>query len=254
MVSAVFHSPREAAAEASAETIAKTRAASPGATTTKPVAATATAAPRPPREPIDWREWWMHLLPPVVGMALLIGLWALLTIKSTTFGQIQQIESGGRQLLNALDIFFRGDAGRWFSGQAQYTLARAENNTGGIQNFPQDQYNPNAEWSRSNFDRRHAFSIIGNINPDHWLTLGLSASLNPGTPYNEITGTDDFHTGLSNARPVGVSRNTLQAKATANLDLQWDHDFKLTKAKRSEERRVGKECQSTCRSRWSPYH
>ena len=25
-------------------------------------------------------------------------------------------------------------------------------------------------------------------------------------------------------------------------------------AKRSEERRVGKECQSVCRSRWSPYH
>src|SRR3546814_19697431 len=26
------------------------------------------------------------------------------------------------------------------------------------------------------------------------------------------------------------------------------------KGKRSEERRVGKECVSTCRSRWSPYH
>src|SRR3546814_13605748 len=26
------------------------------------------------------------------------------------------------------------------------------------------------------------------------------------------------------------------------------------KLKRSEERRVGKECVSTCRSRWSPYH
>src|SRR3546814_12221854 len=26
------------------------------------------------------------------------------------------------------------------------------------------------------------------------------------------------------------------------------------KAERSEERRVGKECVSTCRSRWSPYH
>ena len=25
-------------------------------------------------------------------------------------------------------------------------------------------------------------------------------------------------------------------------------------ADRSEERRVGKECVSTCRSRWSPYH
>src|SRR3546814_7921777 len=29
---------------------------------------------------------------------------------------------------------------------------------------------------------------------------------------------------------------------------------KLELCKRSEERRVGKECVSTCRSRWSPYH
>src|SRR3546814_17149966 len=28
----------------------------------------------------------------------------------------------------------------------------------------------------------------------------------------------------------------------------------LANAARSEERRVGKECVSTCRSRWSPYH
>src|SRR3546814_4788705 len=28
----------------------------------------------------------------------------------------------------------------------------------------------------------------------------------------------------------------------------------LRNARRSEERRVGKECVSTCRSRWSPYH
>ena len=27
-----------------------------------------------------------------------------------------------------------------------------------------------------------------------------------------------------------------------------------TVSERSEERRVGKECKSTCRSRWSPYH
>ena len=30
--------------------------------------------------------------------------------------------------------------------------------------------------------------------------------------------------------------------------------LRLRTADRSEERRVGKECQSTCRSRWSPYH
>src|SRR3546814_15075359 len=30
--------------------------------------------------------------------------------------------------------------------------------------------------------------------------------------------------------------------------------FPFREEKRSEERRVGKECVSTCRSRWSPYH
>src|SRR3546814_13094498 len=30
--------------------------------------------------------------------------------------------------------------------------------------------------------------------------------------------------------------------------------FGLSLSKRSEERRVGKECVSKCRSRWSPYH
>src|SRR3546814_11081279 len=30
--------------------------------------------------------------------------------------------------------------------------------------------------------------------------------------------------------------------------------FLLGQRQRSEERRVGKECVSTCRSRWSPYH
>src|SRR3546814_13956082 len=33
--------------------------------------------------------------------------------------------------------------------------------------------------------------------------------------------------------------------------IVWD---KAAQIERSEERRVGKECVSTCRSRWSPYH
>src|SRR3546814_17142422 len=32
------------------------------------------------------------------------------------------------------------------------------------------------------------------------------------------------------------------------------HDSDVNWFERSEERRVGKECVSTCRSRWSPYH
>jgi hypothetical protein len=146
------------------------------------------------------------------------------------FGQIQQIESGGRQLLNALDLSLRGQAARWFSGQAQYTLSRTENNTGSIRSFPQDQYNPNADWGRAGSDRLHAFNLIGNINQDHWLTLGINASLYSGTPYTETTGNDDFHTGLGNARPAGVGRNTLQGGGAVGLDLAWNHDFQLTQA------------------------
>ena len=33
-----------------------------------------------------------------------------------------------------------------------------------------------------------------------------------------------------------------------------DQDYIEYKRKRSEERRVGKECSEPCRSRWSPYH
>ena len=44
-----------------------------------------------------------------------------------------------------------------------------------------------------------------------------------------------------------VARTEIEADATASLDpAAWP--------RRSEERRVGKECTIQCRSRWSPYH
>lgn len=58
----------------------------------------------------------------------------------------------------------------------------------------------------------------------------MAATLYSGTPYTETTGNDDFHTGLANARPAGVGRNTLDASGVASLDLLYNHDFHLTKA------------------------
>ncbi len=73
MVSAVFHSPREAAAAPQPE----------------PAAAPPSEAPRPamakPRPGLDWNSIWMRVLPPVLGLALLIGVWALLTQKGGSF-------------------------------------------------------------------------------------------------------------------------------------------------------------------------
>ena len=46
--------------------------------------------------------------------------------------------------------------------------------------------------------------------------------------------------------------------AAAALSLLLPKSYRASAAllvdARSEERRVGKECQSVCRSRWSPYH
>src|SRR3546814_10064577 len=50
------------------------------------------------------------------------------------------------------------------------------------------------------------------------------------------------------ALPISPSRNCCsgsEARSSPPYSLQQQ---------RSEERRVGKECVSTCRSRWSPYH
>ncbi|UDF35715.1 UNVERIFIED_ORG: nitrate ABC transporter permease [Shinella sp. XGS7] len=78
MVSAVFHSPREAA------TPPQPALAAPGAAPAAEPAPPAGAAPAPRRGP-DWNALWMSVLPPVLGLALLIGVWALLTQKGGSF-------------------------------------------------------------------------------------------------------------------------------------------------------------------------
>src|SRR3546814_19957417 len=61
------------------------------------------------------------------------------------------------------------------------------------------------------------------------------------------------------ARLVVVARHTIGADAALERGNCADRHHFLgvvtrLKISRSEERRVGKECVSTCRSRWSPYH
>src|SRR3546814_7967841 len=49
-------------------------------------------------------------------------------------------------------------------------------------------------------------------------------------------------------RVVGAAGRRHQHRQARIFELE------RARARRSEERRVGKECVSTCRSRWSPYH
>jgi nitrate/nitrite transport system permease protein len=80
MVAAVFHSTLEAAPAA-----AEPPRTAPAAKAAQPAPAAVRAEPKPARTPFDWRGLWLAVLPPVIGLALLVGIWALLTMNSTSF-------------------------------------------------------------------------------------------------------------------------------------------------------------------------
>ena len=94
MVSAVFHSPLDAAPVA-AQNAMNTVAASTTSTGARSQKAV-TSAPKAPAAPAtaatgrDWsalsRSFWLAVLPPLCGLGLLVGLWAV--VSTTTGGSI----------------------------------------------------------------------------------------------------------------------------------------------------------------------
>ncbi len=153
----------------------------------------------------------------------------------SSIGVLREIESAGRRVSNSLEVTLRGNVTRFFNGMAQYRLSSAHDNTSGITYFPPNAYDLSGEWSRSDFDRRHRFEMLGTINPGKLFNLGISMSLYSGQPYTLTSGLDQFHTGTANARPAGVPRNSLQGPAYADLDLRWSRDFSIRKGKNKDE-------------------
>jgi nitrate/nitrite transport system permease protein len=83
MVSAVFHSPLDASIAAKAA--AQAALSSPSAAPLKVAAPAANASAVAPvvsaRQPFDWRALWLRIVPPVLGIALLVLVWALVASK-----------------------------------------------------------------------------------------------------------------------------------------------------------------------------
>src|SRR3546814_11058513 len=95
-----------------------------------------------------------------------------------------------------------------------------------------------SDWSSDvcSSDLAHCVSEWGHdFRPDYRLLRPLLDHF-PDVPRLALTATADAHTRADILDQLGIP-----------------HDG-LIVAGRSEERRVGKECVSTCRSRWSPYH
>src|SRR3546814_18841212 len=91
-------------------------------------------------------------------------------------------------------------------------------------------------------DRATQADLIADVEPGE-LPLGAGADHDLALAGGEALAFDDLH--------VRAHRPRLRADAA---QLHAAVLVRRAALDRSEERRVGKECVSTCRSRWSPYH
>src|SRR3546814_1787540 len=70
-----------------------------------------------------------------------------------------------------------------------------------------------------------------------------------------VTGVQTCALPISSTTIAALQTAVVAAQTLANQNLVLSRiNGVQAAAGRSEERRVGKECVSTCRSRWSPYH
>jgi hypothetical protein len=141
--------------------------------------------------------------------------------------QVRQIQSGAIQNGSSLDVNYRGRFNKYFTGFVWYSWSHYDNDTGGISWFPQNQFNPDADYGRADWNQLQHFGMYASIYPEHLLNLGIGLFANSGRPYSVLTGTDAFGTTLFNARPDDAARNTETGPDYADLDLRWGYDFKL---------------------------
>src|SRR3546814_7076926 len=80
------------------------------------------------------------------------------------------------------------------------------------------------------------------------LVTGVQTCALPIWPRRSITP------GVKLLATTSLFSTSLSTTSLARGFFRLSAKLRLLVLRRSEERRVGKECVSTCRSRWSPYH
>ncbi len=155
------------------------------------------------------------------------------------YGRIREMQPEGTFWGNGLDISYRGELNKYFTGFGRYTWSRFESNQEGIGWFPQNQADPNAEWANSSWDRRNRLGMYAIFNKESLANLSVGIFANSGQPWTILTGADPYGDDLFNARPDGVARNTENLPGYVDLDLRWGHDFHLTQSKEEESPKLG---------------
>ena len=146
-----------------------------------------------------------------------------------TRGVVREIESTGTRRAFVIETTFRTQM-RHVSGTVQYSEVRNSDDTGGVNWMPPNSYDLSGEYASSDGERRHVLETYASANAGHWMNLGVSFEAGSGRPYSLTTGRDDFNTGTANARPSGVTRNSLRGPGFMNFDLRWSHDLAFVEA------------------------
>ena len=155
------------------------------------------------------------------------------------YGRIREMQPEGFWEGSGFDVSYRGRLNKYFTGFGRYTWSHYESNTNGIGWYPQNQYDPNDEWSDASFDRRQRLGVYAMVHPEGILNLSAGIFANTGTPWTILTGTDAYGDDLFNTRPDGVARNSETMPSYVDLDLRWGHDFAITPNKDEEAPRLG---------------
>jgi TonB dependent receptor/Carboxypeptidase regulatory-like domain len=156
-----------------------------------------------------------------------------------TFARIRQMQPEGRFEANSMDISYRGEFNKYFTGFGRYTWSHIASNQEGIGWYPQNQANPDAEWSNSGWDRRNRLGMYAIFNHESVLNLSVGVFANSGSPWTVLSGADPYGDDLFNARPEGVARNSENLPSYVDLDVRWGHDFHLTANKDDESPKLG---------------
>src|SRR3546814_20047949 len=95
------------------------------------------------------------------------------------------------------------------------------------------------------------------IRVDDKKIINCHADLNQLVPFKYKWAWDKYLSACNNhwmPQEIGMSADIAMWQDPPGLTEDERMIIKRSLGFRSEERRVGKECVSTCRSRWSPYH
>ena len=137
-------------------------------------------------------------------------------------GNIYQYESAGIFNQNQLITNFNLRMGAKLTLFGFYTLSYAHSNTGGVSSFVMDPYDIAEDYGRAAFDVRHRVFVGGTWTLPRGFAISPFIVANSGAPFNIALSSDEYGTGIFNARPAfaaaGASGPNIVATRWGTLD------------------------------------